>query len=72
MIYPLFHSGIGQGRGGLFRRAAVRARTAGAHEAGISYGVTRLFIWAAWAHIANSFAWDLSGGGPDWIIPVHL
>jgi len=42
------------------------------YRAGMFYGTTRLFFWTAWAHIANSYVWDLSWGGPDWIIPVRL
>ena len=27
-------------------------------------------FWMSWAHIANGYAWDLSWGGPDSIMPV--
>ena len=42
------------------------------YRAGMFYGVTRLIFWTSWAHIANDYVWDLSWGGPYWIIPVHL
>ena len=42
------------------------------YRAGMFYGVTRLFFWTAWAHIANSFEWDFSLGGPHWIPSVSL
>lgn len=42
------------------------------YRAGMFYGVTRLFFWTSWSHLANDFAWDLSWGGPDWITPIHL
>lgn len=34
------------------------------------YGTTRFIFWMLWAHVANSFVFDLSWGGPDWVGPV--
>lgn len=40
------------------------------YRAGFFYGTTRLIAWTIWAHVLNSYAWDLSWGGPSWIPSV--
>jgi len=36
------------------------------YRASYFYGVTRWIAWIIWAHVANSFAFDISWGGPNW------
>jgi membrane-bound metal-dependent hydrolase YbcI (DUF457 family) len=37
------------------------------YRASFFYGTTRWIAWLLWAHVANSFQFDLSWGGPDWV-----
>lgn len=37
------------------------------YRAGFFYGTTRLIAWTIWAHLLNSYAFDFSWGGPNWI-----
>ena len=39
------------------------------YRAGFFYGSTRLIAWTIWAHVLNSYPFDLSWGGPYWIQP---
>ena len=42
------------------------------YRAGFFYGTTRFIAWMLWAHVINSYAFDLSWGGPGWIEAVRL
>ena len=35
------------------------------------YGITRWFAWLIWAHLVNSYDFDLSWGGPHWVDAVY-
>ena len=37
------------------------------YRASFFYGTTRWIAWLLWAHVLNSYAFDLSWGGPDWV-----
>ena len=54
--------------GWLGRRVSETAMLA-VYRAGFFYGTTRLIAWTFWAHVVNSYAFDLSWGGPSWIAP---
>lgn len=34
------------------------------------YGVTRLAAWSVWAHVITDHDWDLTWGGPYWLVKV--
>ena len=36
------------------------------------HGVTRWTAWLIWAHVVNSFEFDLSWGGPGWVPALVL
>jgi membrane-bound metal-dependent hydrolase YbcI (DUF457 family) len=40
------------------------------YRASFFYGSTRWIAWVLWAHVAHSFPFDLSWGGPDWVTPL--
>lgn len=40
------------------------------YRAGFFYGTSRLIAWTIWAHVQNSFVFDLSWGGPSWVPAV--
>lgn len=42
------------------------------YRAGFFYGTTRFIAWMLWAHVINSYAFDLGWGGPGWIESVRL
>lgn len=33
------------------------------------YGVCRIISWSIWAHVIEGKPWDLSWGGPYWVVP---
>ena len=37
------------------------------YRASFFYGTTRWIAWLIWAHVLNSYQFDLSWGGPDWV-----
>jgi hypothetical protein len=37
------------------------------YRASFFYGTTRWVAWLLWAHVLNSFPFDFSWGGPDWV-----
>jgi membrane-bound metal-dependent hydrolase YbcI (DUF457 family) len=41
------------------------------YRAAFFYGVCRWLGWLLWTHVGNSYAFDLSLGGPDWIPPFE-
>ncbi len=40
------------------------------YRASFFYGTTRWVAWLLWAHVANSFDFDLSWGGPHWVLEL--
>jgi hypothetical protein len=41
------------------------------YRASFFYGICRWTAWLIWAHVVNSFSFDLSWGGPHWVPAVH-
>jgi membrane-bound metal-dependent hydrolase YbcI (DUF457 family) len=41
-----------------------------AYRAMFVYGLARMISWTTWAHVVESFAWDLRWGGPSWLTKV--
>ncbi len=37
------------------------------YRASFFYGTTRWIAWILWAHVANSYSFDLTWGGPHWV-----
>ncbi|MEX1253278.1 MAG: metal-dependent hydrolase [Dehalococcoidia bacterium] len=37
------------------------------YRASYFYGVTRWMAWIIWAHVVNSYQFDLTWGGPNWV-----
>lgn len=42
------------------------------YRATFFYGATRMVFWTLWAHVANSYDFDFSIGGPYWIEAVRI
>jgi membrane-bound metal-dependent hydrolase YbcI (DUF457 family) len=41
------------------------------YRASFFYGICRWTAWLIWAHVLNSFSFDLTWGGPHWVPTVH-
>ena len=41
------------------------------YRAALFYGAGRFLAWLLWAHVLNSYEFDFSWGGPDWIEASH-
>jgi len=38
------------------------------YRASYFYGITRWVAWLIWAHVIHDYSFDLSWGGPDWVV----